>query len=75
MISDICTTLRIPLKGGVRVGSWDRPNLDVRVLRSASDDGELVIVCGTKVLSEVCCRFEPVDFTGVVPGPGDVYYR
>ncbi|CAN0081354.1 unnamed protein product, partial [Scytosiphon promiscuus] len=40
VIRDICTTLRIPLNGGVRVGSWDRPNLDVRVLRSASDDGK-----------------------------------
>ncbi|CAN0403280.1 unnamed protein product, partial [Scytosiphon promiscuus] len=47
VIRDICTTLRIPLKGGVRVGSWDRPNLDVRVLRSASDDGKRVSFRGS----------------------------
>ncbi|CAN0557907.1 unnamed protein product, partial [Laminaria digitata] len=39
VVADICTTLRIPPEG-VRIGSWDRPNLDVRVLRTSSDDGQ-----------------------------------
>ncbi|CAN0035225.1 unnamed protein product [Discosporangium mesarthrocarpum] len=34
--SDICGVLGIP-QAGVRVGSWDRPNLEVRVLRLASE--------------------------------------
>lgn len=47
---DICKVLRIPAEG-VRVGSWDRPNLEVQVLRMVSDDGEnrislvFVIMC------------------------------
>lgn len=41
VVGDICATLGIP-REGVRVGSWDRPNLEVRVARTSCDDGKLL---------------------------------
>ncbi|CAM9763456.1 unnamed protein product [Choristocarpus tenellus] len=41
--SDICGVLGIP-PDGVKVGSWDRPNLEVKVLRVQSEEDKRVVL-------------------------------
>jgi superfamily II DNA helicase RecQ len=39
VVEDVCSALAIPADG-IRVGSWDRPNLSVTVQRVPAEDGK-----------------------------------